>query len=397
MLGMTTALSGPAAQLGRDMCDGVRAALAAQALPGEPPLELRCLDDGYRPDLARRNMQRLIDDPAVLAVVGNVGTPTAEVTVPMATAAGLAYFAPFTGAQMLRGTTGAGGEAPAPPTVFNLRPSYRQELAVVGAALLSHGVALEDIALFIQDDGYGEAVHSAFVASTQGALAYVHDASERGTRSKACADRLAVVPALVDTTCYPRNTTEVSESALTLHRRARPPRVVVLGGTYLPCAKLIRMLRSHMPTTLFVSVSFVGARGLVNALGDAAEGVVITSAVPPFGGTAPLLADFAGLPAHAFSDPGQRQSPVALEGYLAGRVLLAATDGFKGSPDRDEVCRRIRTARVGPDASGLDHAGADGEPVVLRFDNPAQQASDRVWVTVVRDGVLRELRWDEVL
>jgi len=34
---------------------------------------------------------------------------------------------------------------------------------------------------------------------------------------------------------------------------------------------------------------------------------------------------------------------------------------------------------------------------VLRFDNPAQQASDRVWVTVVRDGVLRELRWDEVL
>ncbi len=80
VLGMSTALTGPAADLGKNMKQGVLAGLdranRGGGLNGKK-LRLLALDDGYEPTRTAPNMRRLIQDEHVLAVIGNVGTPTA--------------------------------------------------------------------------------------------------------------------------------------------------------------------------------------------------------------------------------------------------------------------------------------------------------------------------------
>ena len=86
-IGMSTALEGPAKGLGQNVRLGVEAYFnrvnGAGGVNGEK-LELVALDDGYEPDRAAPNMRKLIKDEGVVSVIGNVGTPTAIVTVPIA-------------------------------------------------------------------------------------------------------------------------------------------------------------------------------------------------------------------------------------------------------------------------------------------------------------------------
>ncbi len=88
ILGMSTALSGPAQSLGIEMKVGIESYFARINEEGGVygrRLKFITLDDGYVPEAAIRNMHILIDKEKVLAVLGNVGTPTAAVTIPIAT------------------------------------------------------------------------------------------------------------------------------------------------------------------------------------------------------------------------------------------------------------------------------------------------------------------------
>ena len=86
-IGMTTALSGPAQALGEEVKIGVEtffARINAEGGVAGHKLTLITLDDQYNPKLAAQNMHLLADEEKILAVIGNVGTPTAEKTVPIA-------------------------------------------------------------------------------------------------------------------------------------------------------------------------------------------------------------------------------------------------------------------------------------------------------------------------
>ena len=87
VVGMSTALSGPAQSLGQSMKLGVDACFAHANSTGGVngnALKLLAYDDGYEPDRCAPNMRKLIEKDKVLAVIGNVGTPTAIVSVPIA-------------------------------------------------------------------------------------------------------------------------------------------------------------------------------------------------------------------------------------------------------------------------------------------------------------------------
>src|SRR5690348_16195992 len=124
-IGMSTVLSGPAQGLGKGMRAGVEAYFArvnqAGGIAGHK-LELMTLDDQYEPSRAAPNVRKLIDDEHVLAIVGNVGTPTAVVTVPIVNEKRVPLFGAFTGAGVLRKT-------PLDRYVFNVRASYADETA----------------------------------------------------------------------------------------------------------------------------------------------------------------------------------------------------------------------------------------------------------------------------
>ena len=159
-VGMSTALSGPAQGLGQGVKAGVEAyfELANQrgGVRGRR-LELIALDDQYEPEQTGPNVRRLIDEHQVTAIVGNVGTPTAVVTVPIVNEKRVPFFGAFTGAGILR-------KQPPDRYVFNVRASYADETAAIIRGLLDdRKLEPEQIAFFTQDDAFGDAGFAAVV------------------------------------------------------------------------------------------------------------------------------------------------------------------------------------------------------------------------------------------
>jgi branched-chain amino acid transport system substrate-binding protein len=164
-LGMSAAMSGPAQSLGTDMRAGLESYFARVNQEGGVsgrPLELIVKDDGYVPEEAIRNMHALIDKENVLAVIGNVGTPTAQVTVPIGIEKKTLMFGFFTGAGLLR-------TKPPNRYVFNYRASYGQETAAMVQGLLARGILPYEIAIFAQDDAYGDAGYAGVMRGLEAA------------------------------------------------------------------------------------------------------------------------------------------------------------------------------------------------------------------------------------
>lgn len=110
------------------------------------PLVLMSLDDGYSPLPARANAASLIG-LNVFALIGSVGTPTADAMLPLLTEARLPLVGAFTGARFLR--------TPHKPYVLNVRASYDDELASLVDWSLKQG--LTRLSIFYQNDAYGMA------------------------------------------------------------------------------------------------------------------------------------------------------------------------------------------------------------------------------------------------
>ncbi|MEL6189457.1 MAG: ABC transporter substrate-binding protein, partial [Myxococcota bacterium] len=153
-VGMSTVLSGSAAGLGQEMKRGVDMYFAVVNEKGGVHgrrLELTALDDGYEPARTAPNMRKLIDEHDVFAVVGNVGTPTAVVSVPIANEKKVPLFGALTGAGLLR-------RSPPDRYVLNFRASYNQEMkAMIDGLVDEAGIPPDRIAFFTQNDAYGDA------------------------------------------------------------------------------------------------------------------------------------------------------------------------------------------------------------------------------------------------
>jgi len=215
---MSTALSGPAMDLGQNMLHGVQAGLArvnrAGGVNGRR-LRLIVLDDGYEPARTAPNMRRLIEENGVLAVIGNVGTPTSIAAIPIAVQRKTLLFAPFSGAGILR-------RQPPSRYVINYRASYAEETAAMVDALIDRGgLRPEEVAFFTQRDGYGDAGFSGGIAALK----------RHGLKDE---HRIYHVR-------YERNTVAVENALADLILAEPAPRAVIMVGAYAPCAKFIRL------------------------------------------------------------------------------------------------------------------------------------------------------------
>ena len=106
-LGMSTALTGPASALGNGIKTGVETYLKMindQGGVNGQMISLTALDDAYEPAKTSPNMRQLANNKDIIAVIGNVGTPTAIVSVPIANERKLLLFWAYTGAGVLRKT-----------------------------------------------------------------------------------------------------------------------------------------------------------------------------------------------------------------------------------------------------------------------------------------------------
>jgi branched-chain amino acid transport system substrate-binding protein len=362
VFGMSTVLSGPAANLGNDMRVGVMAGFErANRAGGVKGLRLRllALDDGYEPARTAPNMRRLLEHENVLGVIGNVGTPTAIAALPIVRERRTLFFAPFTGAGALR-------QDPPDRYVINYRASYAEETGAMIDALVGSGaVEAEEIAFFTQRDGYGDAGFGGAVAALK----------RHGLQDSSRIQHVR----------YERNTLAVEHALATLLYAEREPRVVIMVGAYAPCAKFIKLAEQAGLKSAFLNVSFVGSEALAENLGNSSARVIVTQVVPyPMDGEMAMAREYqADL---AVFDPGAAPRFGSFEGYIAARILIRALETVQGSPTREGVVAALEA--LGDFDLGL------GEP--LRLDTRRHQACHRVWPTVFADGRFVPFAWKDI-
>ncbi len=344
LFGQSAAFSGPAAQLGTDMKRGIEAAFQEINRRGGVHgrrLELVSRDDAYEPEAAIANTLYLIREAKVFALIGAVGTPTSRSATPVAAEANIPYIAPFTGAAFLRDTKWN--------NVINLRASYNQETEEM-IARLTGDLGIKRIAVMYQDDSFGRAgYHGARRALERRGMG-------------------AVAVGL-----YPRNTTAVKTALLDL--RMVNPEAVILIGAYEPVATFIAWSRHIGMDPVFITISFVGSNALATQLGAAGAGVYVTQVVPfPTDDYFPVATAYR----RALSTFDSNSVPgfVSFEGYLAGRLAIAALERCGPEVSRASFLNSLRSTQI-----------VDIDGFKLRYGSQDNQGSDAVFLTMIgRDG-----------
>lgn len=349
LFGQSAAFSGPAGELGKNMRHGIQAAFREVNERGGVHgrrLELVSLDDAYEPEAAIANTRQLIEEKGVFALIGAVGTPTSRSATPVAAAANVPYIAPFTGAAFLREARWK--------NVINLRASYDQETETM-VDRLTTDLGLERIAVVYQDDSFG-------------LVGYL------GVRK--ALERRSMEPVAIGV--YPRNTTAVKTALLDL--RNADPGAVILIGAYQPVATLIAWARHTGWDPFFMTISFVGSNALAQMLGHAGIGVFVTQVVPfPRDDNLRIAAVYRqALRAY---DSALAPGFVSFEGYLAGRLAIAALELC--GPDIERACLLDNLQRT-------ENIDLDG--FRLHYGDNDNQGSDAVFLTVIgKDGRYRSI------
>jgi branched-chain amino acid transport system substrate-binding protein len=350
-LGMASPLTGASKELGRQMKIGVELAFeqanAAGGVNGRK-VKLLALDDGYEPTRTQEVMRELAEQRGVFGFVGNVGTPTAAVAVPYALERKMLFFGPFTGASLLR-------KDPPDRYVFNYRASYVEETAATVRYLVeTRRIRPEHIAVFAQDDAFGE-------AGFQG----VAKAMRHYKRA----------PGSILRVSYKRNTADVVEAVDRILEEKGKVEAVVMVATYRPAARFIEKVRDQRPGMIFSNVSFVGSQALAEELVQLGprypQGVIVTQVVPlPTGQSTVGIRYREALGKYA---PGEKPDFVSLEGYVSGNLLVEGLRRTGKNLSTEELVNALETIR------GLDV----GLGVPLSFGMSEHQASHKVWGTVL--------------
>jgi branched-chain amino acid transport system substrate-binding protein len=349
VFGQAAVLTGPASALGLGMQSGIQAAFAEINGKGGVhgrKLKLVSLDDGYEPDRSITATKKLIEEEKVFALIGAVGTPTSNAAVPIATAAKVPFIGPFTGAGFLRN--------PKLENVINIRASYAAE-AETWLKHLTEDLKIKKIAIFYQDDTFGRAGLDGVMVALQ----------KRGMQLAAEAT-------------FERNTVAVKSALLTLKRAE--PEAVVMVGPYKPCAEFIKLARKIDFNPTFVNISFVGASAFAKELGADGKGVVVTQVVPfPWDPSLKVVANYQA--AIKAVDPQATPEFVSLEGYLVGRLAIAALEKAGPNPTREGILQTIKQ-------SGKFDIGG----LVMTFGPEKNQGLDQVFLTVIQpDGSFRSV------
>ncbi len=286
LIGQSAALTGPAEALGREMKAGAQAYFDTVNKVGGingRKIKLISLDDGYEPERAKANTEKLINEEKVLALFAYVGTPTSNAALPIFTKAKVPFIGAFTGAQSLR--------EPFNRYIFNVRASYFDETEDIVRHMTAVGISR--IAVFYQNDGYGQA-----------GLAGIERAMKKRNLE------------LVGKATVERNSVDVI-NAVNVLSKVNATAIVQISA-YKSCAAFIKAMQKGGHLTQYWNVSFVGSKALAAELGEAGRGVQISQVVPfPWAEEIPIVAEYQ----KAIGGPAN-YSFTSLEGYIAAKVLV---------------------------------------------------------------------------
>jgi ABC-type branched-subunit amino acid transport system substrate-binding protein len=382
---MSAPISGTSKNLGLEMRKGISLAFKEQNQNGGVhgrQLELEFRDDGYDPTEAEAAVRDLLDvqsEPGVsprcpttsmplvtgqtavstdalergpntvLALLGNVGTPTMVRTAPIAVETGTLFFGAFTGATLMLRNAAAGACA---KYIFNVRASYAEEARATTEFFLKLGVPDDKhLMSFDQNDSFGQAGYDGLLAAYKALKGDPKDV----VNDMEPIERLRYVRD--DETSVPEQVDRATDYLAELLSDGKNHTVgIFMTDTYGPATAFITAVRdwqyqdgnlaASRLKLLFSNVSFVGPNALSERLlmaGSAqtssgskpySEGVYVSQVVPNYqNDSGDLVRSYRA--ALESDGTGLTESFTSLEGYLTARVFVAGLVAHRGryTPD----------------------------------------------------------------
>lgn len=300
-VGQSGALSGPFDEIGKESKAGIEAYFnvvnAAGGIGGRK-LKLISLDDQGNTDKAKANVQKLINDEGVIAVLGMNGDPGVRASW----------------GQFDKGKTPLIGAISGEPSLFdnpnryviNLRASYAQEANRIVDQFTQRKIT--KIALFFQNDAAG-----------RGGLA----ALDAAMREK----KLPIV--LFGS--VEAHSTNVQTAAQNLHKSGAE--AVIISANAKSAAAFVKEMKRLGSQAQFFALSLVGAKSFLTLLGDDGRGVGVSQVVPiPTSESEPLGKEYVKAIGGAAN-----ASYASLEGFIAAKVLVEGLKKAGKVPTRDSL------------------------------------------------------------
>jgi len=343
-------LEGRSRGLGLGMKAGIEAALRNQRLKGRR-IEFVTLNDSYTPTKTIEATNALVTQ-GVFVMIGNVGTPTAKVSLPILAQSKVPAVGFFTGAGILRPGVG---------DIINYRASYVQETSAVIRAAIDAGVNPAQICAYVQNDAYG----MAGVIGIKRALSVLPGTEVVTKTLDVILQQQGENPARNDlgpVGVYQRNTFVSRDGYRSLKNWEQvskaPCKVVVTVGTYNAISKFAAYSRYKGDDWIVSAVSFTGADNFSKALADSniRNRVIMTQVVPPLDSRLAIVAE-------ARKSLGEQFGWVSLEGYIVGKLWLTAMGSVEGRITRAKFLNAVRGRKF--DLGGLkldysnDNQGSD--------------------------------------
>jgi branched-chain amino acid transport system substrate-binding protein len=337
VLGSSSALSGPAKQLGTRLNAGANLFFEHLNETGGVngrSVELVLLDDAYEPTKALKNTYQLLSDKSLFAFFNFVGTPTSSAVLPEVIRNNIPYITPFTGAQFLREESAKG--------VVNLRASYYQE-AQEQIDYLVEEVKAKKIGLLVQADEFGTSLEKDYLKALT---------------------KIGRKPTVI--TRFRRNTTDIELALeILMHHEVD---AVAFVGTYAPFATLISTgyLKGFSP--YYTAVSFVSSKDLFPLLSYPSK-VLITEVVPDIQSCKQsVCVEFRALAKKAnLADYG----PIEFEGFLNAKLFAALAQACIDDLKRSCIIQQLASASFdlgGIEASYVTKSSQGIEKVYRNFN-----------------------------
>ncbi len=344
ILGQSCVLSGPSEDLGKEMRAGINSAFNQENIKGGihgRQIKLISRDDYYEPGQAIKNTLDLIANENVFALIGEVGTPTSRVVLPIVKKEKIPFIAPFTGARFLR--------SPISKEVINIRAGYDEETKKIITYLVENK-QFKRIACFYQDDSFG-------LAGLQGVKKALSTYQLK----------------LVAQETYQRNTVAVMGGFLRIQES--DPDAIVLVGPYQPCAEFIKLGKTRgMEKVTYCALSFVGSNALKVALRNFTDNIIISQVMPsPFSQDLNIAKNY-GDAMQQFS-PELNLSYISFEGYIAGRFFIKIAKEVGKELTREKFIAYIETKKR-----------FDLDGLILTFGTNDHQGLDDTYLTTINGG-----------